>query len=183
MIVESVSPVANQEDAVGVRFTSSGGCRPLWGSVNSKQIGFSDVASGFEAFAADLEGTVRRTITSSHHERNALLTRSRSMPVEPCRTEASRYPVDRGDESCLSRQIVWHGLCFSVPGGWELMRHAINPDAGRLVLVDRRRHRMSVAWVRVDESPDVRQMLKDHQSRDLEADGDARFEAFVGPAG
>ncbi|MEM8739526.1 MAG: hypothetical protein AAGG38_13770 [Planctomycetota bacterium] len=88
--------------------------------------------------------------------------------------------------------IEWLGLEIKVPGQrgpdsaqgpWELVRHGVSLRKGSLVFADRRRQRLQVIWTACSQRPDVGQLLKDHRTRQLEQDADARFTAATLPAG
>ncbi len=73
------------------------------------------------------------------------------------------------------QRIEWMGLRLSVPPDWQVVRHGIDPEKGRLVLVDRRRQRLQLVWTRLDAAPDLEHMLDDHRARELEHDASAEF--------
>lgn len=89
----------------------------------------------------------------------------------PTLTAAARRP-DRRDDW---RQTVWMGFRLETPGEWEILRHAIRREQGRLVFVDRRRQRLQLSWARMNR-PDVSQVMTDYRNRDREENPDVRFE-------
>ena len=64
-----------------------------------------------------------------------------------------------------SQHIEWLGIHFAVPGDWQIIRHALQPKAGRLVVVDRRRERCSLIWTDCPERPDLDRLVDDARAR------------------
>jgi len=73
------------------------------------------------------------------------------------------------------QHIAWLGMRLAVPTDWEIVRHAVRPEKGRLVLVDRRRQRLQLSWVRTPTAPDLEQAMADYRSRDVEENPDRTF--------
>jgi len=74
----------------------------------------------------------------------------------------------RADDSApadLTRSIEWLGLHLEVPEDWEIVRHGLDPAGGRLVWVDRRRERLTLAWARCPARPDLERVVSDYRSR------------------
>ncbi len=65
----------------------------------------------------------------------------------------------------LKNRIAWAGLEFETPADWEVSRHSPSFPSGGLVMVDRRRQRMEVAWRGCDREPDLRRSLEDLRER------------------
>jgi hypothetical protein len=65
-----------------------------------------------------------------------------------------------------TEEIRWLGMRLIVPADWEIVRHSVRPEKGRLVLVDRRRQRLQLSWVRT-AAPAVDRALADYRSLDL----------------
>lgn len=63
----------------------------------------------------------------------------------------------------LKKEIFWAGFEFRVPRDWEINRHTLGFETGKLVLVDRRRQRVDLLWRTVTAQPDLR-----HHSRELQ---------------
>ena len=76
--------------------------------------------------------------------------------------------------------IEWLDMRLAAPADWEIVRHSVRPERGRLALVDRRHQRMLLSWVACT-SPDLDQAFDDYRSRGREEDPEARFEDFTGP--
>lgn len=83
----------------------------------------------------------------------------------------------------LRQQIDWLGLRFAVPEDWQIVRHGLDPRAGRLVLVDRRRERFTLGWTALASAPDLGQVGEDYGSRLAVAQGGARSCPLVGVEG
>ncbi len=64
----------------------------------------------------------------------------------------------------LTRAIDWLGLRLRVPEDWEIVRHGLDPARGRLVWVDRRRERLTLAWSRCPSRPDLGRVVSDYRS-------------------
>jgi len=73
----------------------------------------------------------------------------------------------------------WLGMRIATPGDWEIVKHSVNAERGRLAFVDRRRQRLQVCWAQMPASPDVGQQMDDYKARDLEVDPSARHAALV----
>ena len=71
--------------------------------------------------------------------------------------------------------IEWLGMAFFVPRDWEIVRHSVRCEAGRLTFVDRRAQRLQLGWVRCRSTPAVDRMISDYQARDQEEDAGYRF--------
>ena len=74
-----------------------------------------------------------------------------------------------------SEEIVWLGMRLVVPAGWEILRHSVRSQKGRLVLMDRRRQRLQLSWVRMPTAPALDRAMADYRSRDLEEKADRTF--------
>lgn len=81
------------------------------------------------------------------------------------------------------QRIEWRGLCLWVPVDWQVVRHSRSERKGSLTLMDRRRQRLQVIWTRCASQPDLGHMIHDHRSRQLELDGEARFEPLTDVVG
>ncbi|MEM6459471.1 MAG: hypothetical protein AAF710_08790 [Planctomycetota bacterium] len=68
-------------------------------------------------------------------------------------TQAPAEPVG------TRRGVEWLNLRLSLPGDWEVVRHAVSTRKGALTLADRRRQRMQVMWTACGARPDVGAML------------------------
>lgn len=79
--------------------------------------------------------------------------------------------------------IQWLGLKFRVPSEWQIVRHSVAPDAGRLVLVDRRRERMELYWHSCAREPDLERTLEDQRSKERLAEPEAAIEPCSFTAG
>ena len=73
------------------------------------------------------------------------------------------------------KPIDWHGMSFSVPADWEIVKHAVNPENGRLVFVDRRHQRLVLSWVTNDGPLDTQRLLSDCRSREVVESPDSIF--------
>jgi hypothetical protein len=67
------------------------------------------------------------------------------------------------------------GLSFVVPEQWQLVRHGLSPDDGRLVFVDRRRQRLTVSWAKCAERPDLGRLIDDYERQRLKQESEGRF--------
>jgi hypothetical protein len=79
--------------------------------------------------------------------------------------------------------VEWLGLRLLVPADWEIVRHAVNPQRGRLVWVDRRHQRLQLSWAQSQTAPDPDRLFADYQARDRQADADATFERLPADTG
>jgi len=82
----------------------------------------------------------------------------------------------------LTQVIEWLGLRFAIPEDWQIVRHAAAFEAGRLVIVDRRRERCSLIWTRCNERPDLGRLVDDARTRAGSERPPAAFQSFVGAA-
>lgn len=64
---------------------------------------------------------------------------------------------------------------LAVPAAWEIVRHAVSVQAGRLVFVDRRTERLNLCWRALPSEPDLGHMLDDYRQRDRQMHADAAF--------
>ena len=78
--------------------------------------------------------------------------------------------------------IEWLGLRFAVPEDWQIIRHAVALEAGRLVMVDRRRERCSLIWTHCAERPDLVRLVDDARNRAASERPQATFQSFVSAA-
>ena len=63
---------------------------------------------------------------------------------------------------------AWMGLRFDAPASWAASRHDVRAEAGRLVLVDRRRQRLQMTWSRLPPGarpPDPAALAADWRKR------------------
>jgi len=67
-------------------------------------------------------------------------------------------------EASLARAVEWLGIRLRVPEDWEIVRHGLDPARGRLVWVDRRRERLTLAWSRCPAEPDLGRVVSDYRS-------------------
>jgi hypothetical protein len=67
----------------------------------------------------------------------------------------------------LTQPVEWMGLRLKVPDDWQVVRHGLSPELGSLVLVDRRRQRLTVSWTQCQSRPDLEQLLRDYRERVL----------------
>ncbi len=72
--------------------------------------------------------------------------------------------------------IDWLGMRLRVPATWEIVRHSVSEQRGRLTLVDRRRQRLMLAWSPCPDTPDWDHMLSDQQALETEQNPQATFE-------
>jgi hypothetical protein len=77
------------------------------------------------------------------------------------------------------QRIEWLGMRMQVPDEWEIVRHSVSPQKGRLVFVDRREQRLQVSWLAAASRPDLERATSDYRSRDLEEDPGTRFEELA----
>ncbi len=81
----------------------------------------------------------------------------------------------------LCEIIDWLGLHLAVPTEWQMVRHAVSPEAGRLVFVDRRRERLTVLYRSLRAEPDLARMLTDHRARELTLHPKSTVNELVAP--
>jgi hypothetical protein len=62
--------------------------------------------------------------------------------------------------------IYWLGLRLEVPSDWQIVRHGLKPERGRLTFADRFAERLDLTWRKVPSEPDVESMVKDQRVRD-----------------
>ena len=62
--------------------------------------------------------------------------------------------------------IYWLGLRLEVPCDWQIVRHGLSPERGRLTFTDRFAERLDLTWRKVDHDPNVELMVRDQRMRD-----------------
>ncbi|MCC7147091.1 MAG: hypothetical protein IT443_11655 [Phycisphaeraceae bacterium] len=78
------------------------------------------------------------------------------------------------------QQVVWLGMSLRVPADWEILRHSVRDDRGRLVFADQRHGRLLLSWGKCAAPPDIKRMFEDYRARDLKEDSQSRFTDFQG---
>jgi hypothetical protein len=78
----------------------------------------------------------------------------------------------------LSQSIEWMGLRLKVPDDWQVVTHGLSPEFGSLVVVDRRRQRLTLSWTQCKNRPDLDQLLHDYRDRVLTDAQDAELGAL-----
>lgn len=79
--------------------------------------------------------------------------------------------------------IEWLGMRLRVPRRWEIVRHSVRPERGRLTLVDRRHQRLQLSWAALERPPDFRRTFSDYRAREQEKDERRRFVDLPARAG
>ncbi len=74
----------------------------------------------------------------------------------------------------LTQEIVWLGMRLTTPAEWDIVRHAVSPKTGSLVMIDRRRQRLQLTWRTLQRAADLGQMIADYKSRDAQERPNAR---------
>jgi hypothetical protein len=62
--------------------------------------------------------------------------------------------------------IYWLGLRLEVPSDWQIVRHGLKADRGRLTFADRYAERLDLTWQELQSDPDVECMINDQRARD-----------------
>ena len=62
--------------------------------------------------------------------------------------------------------IYWLGLRLDVPRDWQIVRHGISTERGRLTFTDRFAERLDLTWRHLDYDPDVEHLVRDQRTRD-----------------
>ena len=75
------------------------------------------------------------------------------------------------------RETIWMGMRMLTPADWEILRHGLGREKGRLVFVDRRRQRLQVSWARMDR-PDLSRAMSDYQHLDRQQEEIRHFHAI-----
>ena len=67
----------------------------------------------------------------------------------------------------VTQVVEWLGLRLRVPAAWEIVRHSLSLENGRLVFVDRRRETLRIFWRDCERAPDLTRMVSDQRSKDV----------------
>jgi hypothetical protein len=62
--------------------------------------------------------------------------------------------------------IHWLGLRLEVPCDWQIVRHGLSSERGRLTFTDRFAERLDLSWRHLEGDPDVEHMVSDQRARD-----------------
>lgn len=73
--------------------------------------------------------------------------------------------------AAFDQRVEWLGLRLRVPRDWEIVRHGVSPQLGRLTFVDRRRERFTLSWTECRSPPDVDHLLREISRVPSDADG------------
>ena len=73
----------------------------------------------------------------------------------------------------LVQELSWLGHRFCVPGDWDIAAHTTDPARGSLSVVDRRKQRLTLSWLRSEREPDLARLVSDWSARERELDPQA----------
>ncbi len=79
----------------------------------------------------------------------------------------------------LTQEIEWLGLRLLVPEDWQIVRHGAAPEAGSLVLVDRRHQRLTVSWTQCKSRPDLTRLVEDYLGKEADTPTPSDIERFT----
>jgi hypothetical protein len=79
----------------------------------------------------------------------------------------------------LTQEIEWLGLRFLVPEQWQIVRHGLVPEAGSLVLVDRRHQRLNLSWTQCQRRPDLTRLVEDYLGKEADIEPATEIERFT----
>ncbi len=77
--------------------------------------------------------------------------------------------------------LHWLGLSLRVRRDWQIVRHGLNRQRGRMTFIDRTHQRLLVSWARLKKPLDLDRVFEDYRARDRENDEHCQITPLAGP--